>query len=74
MVDTKVNLAIDQNHDVARTIGMAVEAGFRPEHVVDVLGIASGTVASDLVSALEQVPGVLAVEEDRSVEAAEISS
>ncbi len=64
-----VNLAIPNQDGFRRVLDAAAAVGFRVEQALPIIGVATGTINADQLTALRAIPGVASVEPDRRVQA-----
>jgi hypothetical protein len=69
-VTVVVSVADDRLDELAEVVAELRRAGLRVDEVLDTVGMVTGTVDEDAVSALGSVPGVIEVERQRAYQVA----
>jgi hypothetical protein len=66
METAKVNVAIAKDHQFSEVVEQAQAAGLNVEQSLDGLRVVSGSIEVDKLEDLDRVPGVVAVDLERS--------
>jgi hypothetical protein len=64
----RVNILVASEDAFEEVLERCARAGLRIERALPDIGVLTGTIASELVAALEAVPGVAVVERERPID------